>query len=163
MGYRDGKPYLLKYRRDKGHLYLCTAPLNLAFNNLVNQAEVFIPMLYKMALSTSESGKIAYTIGSDNILEIANNSTDVEVVYKIAGSSSFIPGQQSFGKRVVLNLHDQIKEAGFYDVFLKENEILSTFAFNSNRLESDPVCLTSDEIKSAYANQANTLYGERDA
>ena len=157
MGYRDGSPYLLKYRREKGHLYLCTSPLDLAYNNLVNQAEVFVPMLYKMALSTTESGKIAHTIGEDNIIEVENSATDVEVVYKIEGESSFIPGQQAVGKRVVLNLHEQIEEAGFYDVYLKEGETLATFAFNSNRLESDPTSLTLADLKQRYAEQANII------
>ena len=157
MGYRDGKPYMVKYRRGRGHFYLCAAPINLTNNNLVNQAEVFIPMLYKMALSSSESGQIAYTIGTDNVLEIENKSTDIEVVYKIDGAVTFIPGQQAVGKRMVLNLHDQIDEAGFYDVYLKENDVLATFAFNSNRLESDPTCLTTDEIKLEYANHANVI------
>ena len=157
MSYRDGRPFMLKYRREKGHLYQCAAPLDITFNNLVNQAEVFIPMLYKMALSTSESGKIAYTIGSDNVLEIENQSTDVDVVYEISGQTTFIPGQQARGKRVVLNLHDQIKDAGFYDVYLNEDEVLATFAFNSNRLESDPICMSADEIKASYANEANII------
>ncbi len=157
LGYRNGDPYILKYRRDKGHLYLCAAPLDLQFNNLVNQAEVFIPMLYKMALSTSESGKIAYTIGRDNLLEIENRSTDIEVVYRIDGKTSFIPGQQTLGKRVILNLHHQIKEAGFYDVYLKENEIISTFAFNSSRLESDPICLTYDQVSQRFGEIANVV------
>ncbi len=157
LNYRDGKPYLLKYRREKGHLYQCAAPLSLEYNNLVNQAEVFIPMLYKMALSTSESGKVAYTIGSDNILEIENKSTDVEVVYKISGETSFIPGQQTRGKRVILNLHDQVDVAGFYDVYLNEDEVLATFAFNSNRLESDPICMSIDEIKQTYADHAHII------
>ncbi len=157
LGYRDGKTFLAKYGRQKGFLYLCAAPLDPKISNLVNQAEVFIPMLYKMALSTSESGKIAYTIGIDNILEIENKSTDAEVVYKIAGNSTFIPGQQSVGKRVILNLHDQIGEPGFYDVYLKEGEVLSTFAFNSDRLESDPTCLSGSEVEEQFGDQAHIV------
>lgn len=157
LGYRDGRTYLSKYRRAKGHLYVSAAPLQIKNNNLVSQAEVFVPMLYKMALSTSESGQIAYTIGEDNIVELENTSTIGEMVYKVNGATSFIPGQQSYGKRVILNMHDQIREAGFYDIYLRENQPLNTMAFNSNRMESDPICLSVSEIEQRYAEQANIV------
>ncbi|MDH3651765.1 MAG: hypothetical protein OEQ53_18925, partial [Saprospiraceae bacterium] len=157
LGYRDGRSYLVKYAIGKGHLYLCAAPLDEKMNDLVKQAEVFLPMLYKMALSSSKNGRIAYTIGSDNVIELENAATGSEVIYKVRGTSSFIPGQQNYGKHVVLNLHDQIKESGYYDVYLREDQLLSSFAFNTNRLESDPVCLTFDDLRRRYADQANVV------
>ncbi len=157
LGYRDGKVYLSKHSIGSGHLYLSAAPIQQNYNNLVEQAEVFIPMLYKMALSTGKVSKPAYTIGQDNIIEIENRSTGAEVVYKVDGEKSFIPGQQSQGKYVILNMHDQIREAGFYNVFLDKGDILHTIAFNSNRLESDPSCFSSDEIAARYQEHANIV------
>lgn len=157
LGYRDGRVFLSKYRRGKGHVYLCASPLNVDVNNLVTQAEVFIPMLYKMALSTSAAPQIAYTIGADNIIEIENTASGSEVVYKVKGETSFIPGQQTIGKRVMLHMYDQIEKAGFYDVFLREEQPLRTIAFNSNRLESNPVCLNESQISGRYADFANIV------
>ncbi len=157
LGYRDGRSYLVKYRVGRGHLYLCAAPLDDQINDLVKQAEIFLPMLYKMALSTSTNRRIAYTIGSDNIIEMENTASSAEAVYKVTGTSSFIPGQQSFGKQVILNLHDQIKDAGFYDVYLREDQPLASFAFNSNRLESDPVCQSIEYLRQQYGDRANIV------
>jgi hypothetical protein len=157
MGFRDGKTYLGKYQREKGHLYFCTAPLNQSFNNLVTQAEVFIPMLYKMALSTAVSRKVAYTIGSDNFVELENASSGAEVVYKVEGAASFIPGQQSFGKEIILNMHDQVQIPGIYRVYLEEGQPLISLGFNSNRMESDPTCFSSDQLADRYGDQINLV------
>ncbi|NND34567.1 MAG: hypothetical protein HKN76_18420 [Saprospiraceae bacterium] len=157
LGYRDGKSFLTKYVVTRGNFYLCTAPLDLAFNNLVTQAEVFIPMLYKMALSSSERSKIAYSIGNDSYVEMENRASGADVVYKVTGPSSFIPGQVTHGKQVTLSLHDQVKEAGFYDVYLKEGEMLKTFAFNSDRLESNPACLNLSMLQNTYGGDATII------
>ncbi|NND08544.1 MAG: hypothetical protein HKN87_19360 [Saprospiraceae bacterium] len=156
LGYRDGKSFLTKKRHAAGHLYLSAAPIGRSYSNLVDQAEVFVPMLYKMALSTGRPRQIAYTIGDDNMVEVENKSTDAEVIYKVGGTTTFIPGQQSRGKYIVLNMHDQVRQAGFYDVYLDKDEILHTLAFNSNRLESDPTCYPVDEIERRYSG-ANIL------
>ena len=157
LGYRDGSTFLSKYIIEKGRLYICTAPLDLDVNNLVTQAEVFIPMLYKMALSSTGDTKIAYTIGTDQFVELENNASGAEVVYKVSGPDNFIPSQQSQGKYMILGLHDQVQQAGFYDVYLREGEILNTYAFNSNRLESDPVCLSLDQLQDRYQNEATII------
>ncbi len=157
LGYRDGRSYLSKFTVEKGRLYLCASPLNLEVNNLVTQAEVFIPLLYKIALSTAEDIKVAYTIGHDQYVELENRVSGAEVVYKVTGPSSFIPSQQSHGRHILLGLHDQVQEAGFYDVYLREDQVLNTYAFNSNRLESDPVCLSVAEIRNLYADNATII------
>lgn len=157
LGYRDGSTFLAKYSIDQGRLFLCAAPLNVEINNLVTQAEVFIPMLYKMALSTAGQIQVAYTIGSDQYVELENNASGGEVVYKVTGPSNFIPSQQSQGRYVMLGLHDQVQEAGFYDVYLREGEVLKTFAFNSNRLESDPICLSGSQLEDRYGDAVTII------
>ena len=163
LGYRDGKSYLLKYVVQKGNFYQCTAPLDLSVNNLVTQAEVFIPMLYKMALSSSEKAKIAYAIGNDSYVEMENRASGAEVVYKVAGASNFIPGQVTQGKTVKLSFHNQVKEAGFYDVYLREGEILNTFAFNSDRLESNPACMSTSQLHNEFGTNATVIEGTQQA
>ncbi|MCB0689337.1 MAG: BatA domain-containing protein [Saprospiraceae bacterium] len=157
LGYRDGSTYLAKYGVGKGRLYVCAAPLDIDYNNLVTQAEVFIPMLYKMALSTAGESKIAYTIGSDQYVELENDASGSDVVYRVSGPDNFIPSQQSQGRYIILGLHDQVQEAGFYDVYLREGDVLKTYAFNSNRLESDPICLSLDQLKDMFADEVTII------
>jgi hypothetical protein len=88
---------------------------------------------------------------------LENKASGAELVYKVSGPSSFIPSQQSQGRYIILGLHDQVQKAGFYDVYLREGEILNTYAFNSNRLESDPAVLSVKEIRERYADKATII------
>jgi len=136
--YRDGSTFLSKYTLGQGHLYLCAAPLETEFNNLVSNGEIFVPMLYKMAISTAKKRKIAYTIGQDEILEVDRRGAGSETVYKLKGSEEeFIPEQRIIANKVVLGLNEQVTEAGFYNLFLNPENTLEQFGFNFDRKESD--------------------------
>ncbi len=173
LTYRDGSTFLAKYQNDQGHLYVCTAPLDEEFNNLVRSGEIFIPMLYKMAISTARAKQIAYTIGRDELIEADNRISDTDLVYKIKGASEeFIPEQTVIGPRILLGINGQITKAGFYDLFLKEDEILAKYAFNYDRKESEMAHLknadlrnlTSDLIKvidNTAAASLTPIIGER--
>ena len=138
LKYRDGTSFFSKYKREKGSLYLCAAPLDIETSNLVSNAEIFVPMLYKIAISTDRNSKIAYTIGRDNLLEADNTVSNTETVYKLQGSDEeFIPQQRSVGAKVILGVGEQVKDAGFYDLFLEKNKPLNTFSFNFDRKESN--------------------------
>jgi len=151
LGYRDGNKYLTKYKRGEGHLYLFTSPLNDQYNDLVLNAEIFVPMLYKMAISSSKRQKISYTIGKDNIVETDNASFDGELVYQIKGQSEFIPGITNLGNKVLLDVNDQIQQEGFYTLELQDNTI-ADLAFNYDRLESDLSVLKTSELENQSQN-----------
>lgn len=140
LTYRDGSTYLAKYQVGQGNLYLSAAPLNIDINNLVRSGEIFIPMLYKMAISSAKEDAIAYTIGKDEVLIADNRITGAgtETVYKLKGvSEEFIPEQRTVGAKVYLGINNQIKEADYYNLFLNPEEILDKYAFNYNRKESN--------------------------
>ncbi|MEO0775559.1 MAG: BatA domain-containing protein [Bacteroidota bacterium] len=135
--YRDGNSYLGKYRLERGHLYLCAAPLEESYNNLARSGEIFIPMLYKMAISTAKDQRIAYTIGQDELIEADNRTDGGEIVYKLKGrAEEFIPEQTLTGPKVLLGINNQVRESGFYDLYLRADSTLSRFAFNYDRKES---------------------------
>lgn len=153
MTYRDGTTFLEKFKSDKGHLYLCAAPLEEEWNNLVRNGEIFIPMLYKMAISAGESRPVAYTIGQDELIESNHQGSTGDIVYKLqGGGEEFIPEQRIVGSTVFLSLNNQVREAGFYNLFLTQENILDRFAFNFDRKES---------VLSYYTNDAlQTMLGE---
>jgi len=154
--YRDGSSYLSKYSHGDGNVYLSAAPLNENSNDLVRNAEVFVPMLYKMGISKGKKDKIGYTIGTDNLIETENVIRDDEVVFEIKGPADFIPGQYNVGSKFMLDVKDQIKDAGFYRVTL-DDENLATLAFNFNRLESDLKYIDVNELSDTYGNGMNVI------
>ncbi|RMG87100.1 MAG: hypothetical protein D6714_03015 [Bacteroidetes bacterium] len=147
LTYRDGNAFVSKYVVGQGNLYLCAAPLDLRYNNLVQNGEIFIPMLYKMAISASRETRIAYTIGRDETIVADNHLDASELVYKLKGpAEEFIPEQRIVGAKVYLGVHNQIREAGFYKLFLDPEKILAEFAFNYDRTESDLDHFNADDL-----------------
>lgn len=136
LRFRNGDAYLSKYKSGKGNLYVSSAPLNEKYNNLVRSAEVFVPMLYKMSLSSGVKKPLYYTIGKDNLIEYKRLETTEAGNYKIVGKSEFIPGIVKNNTGNLIDVHDQIKDATIYQLKLKD-QLISKLAFNYDRLESD--------------------------
>lgn len=158
LTYRDGTPFLSKYQMEQGHLYICAAPLGDDYNNLVRNGEIFIPMVYKMAISSGQAKPIAYTIGRDEVIEADHRLSGTDIVYKLKGrSEEFIPEQRVSGAKVYLGVNNQIKEAGYYDLFLNQKEALEKLAFNFNRIESDLEHFNSDDLQDFVGPLANII------
>lgn len=144
LRYRDGSTALARFNVGEGNLYLSTAPLDPAVNNLGANAEVFIPMLYKMGISSGRRRPLAYTIGRDEVIETSRRQASDDIVYKLRGpGGEFIPQQRNFGNRVTLTVGGQVPEAGIYDLELGGQRV-DAFAFNYDRTESD-LSYTSEE------------------
>lgn len=160
LRYRDGGTFVGKYRQGKGHLFLCAAPLGLDYSDFVKNGEIFVPMLYKMALSAPTEEQIAYIIGKDDVLETDNHASSSELVYKLEGNlGEFIPEQRPMGSRVMLGLNQQIRAAGFYNLFLKKGEILDKFGFNYDRKESHLTFYAATELASLLGDKITVIEG----
>jgi hypothetical protein len=137
LTYRDGTTMLAKYQAGEGHLYLSAAPLSEEYNQLVRNGEIFVPMVFKMAISSRRGQRIAHTIGQDATLMAPYESRGTELVYKLQGEGGeFIPEQRIIGTKAYLNVNEQVKEAGFYDLFFEGEDPIATYAFNYDRRES---------------------------
>lgn len=159
MSYRDGSPFLSKYQIGRGHLYVCAAPLSETYNNMVRNAEIFIPMLYKMAISSGSGQKIAYTIGYDEVVTADVPVRTTEAVYQMEGPGiQFIPPQRISGSRLSLTLSNEIPRAGIYRLLHSaDSASLAQFAFNHNRRESDLACYTTSELKELAGEGASVI------
>jgi hypothetical protein len=161
LRFRDGESFVGKYSLGKGNTYLCSSPLNNEQSDLVNNADIFVPMIYRMALSTGENRKIAYTIGKDNNLEsthLGNRSN--EIIYKIGNAAGeFIPEQKTIGNRLLLNINNQIQMAGTYDLRLQQDSVLDKFSFNFDRQESDLQFRSADDLRKAVGEAVDIIEG----
>ncbi|MCO6489419.1 MAG: BatA domain-containing protein [Phaeodactylibacter sp.] len=158
LTYRDGNAFLAKYQVDKGNLYLCAAPLDEQYNGLVRDGEIFIPMLYKMAISSGKGQKIAYSIGKDEVIEANHQTTSSDIVYKLKGQGrEFIPEQRIIGAKAFLGVNNQVRDAGFYALFLREDNPLGTYAFNYDRRESALDYYAPDALRERVGAQANII------
>jgi len=154
--YRDGTAYMARYSAGEGDLYVTASPLNEQVNDLVRNAEIFVPMLFRMAIAGTRGQQIAHTIGKDETLESKHRiSTRGETIYKLAlvdpnagtqqqnqsgsglAANEFIPEQRIFGSKVLLTPGTQVRDAGWYRLRLQPDSTLAEFAFNYDRKESD--------------------------
>ncbi|MCB0661403.1 MAG: VWA domain-containing protein, partial [Saprospiraceae bacterium] len=157
LSYRDGSAYFSKYKAGQGHLYVCMAPLDEGQNNLVRNSEVFVPMLYKTAISSARERKIAYTIGKDQTIdtETGELTGGKDVIFKLKGEKEeFIPGQRIVSSKVFLTPGEELNEAGIYDLYLNPDEVEAKFAFNFDRAESDLNCLSTEQLESIASGSA---------
>lgn len=163
LRYRDGTSYLDKYTVDQGRVYVCTSPFDKEVNDLVLNAEIFVPMLFKMAIATDKGQKIAYTIGKDDVIEADKASDKVDIVYEIVGEEAFIPGTTNLGSKVLLSVNNQISKAGYYDLVLDE-ESMATLAYNYDRRESNLAMTAMDNLSTlAEASNVNVFDNVKDS
>ena len=160
LTYRDGSAMVCKYALGEGALYMSAAPLDESVNDLVRNGEIFVPMLFKMAISGTKGRQIAYTIGKDETLEAKHQvAASGEIVYKLKRNSrpsgeqengaEFIPEQRILGAKVLLTPGKSIQDAGWYQLGLTQDSIISEYAFNLDRRESDLSYLSDQELEAS--------------
>jgi len=156
LKYRDGRSYLSKYPLAAGQVYICNAPLNSKDNDLVKNAEIFVPMMYKMALAKGTEDRISYVIGQDQMVESDQVSIGNESIFKVKAESEFIPGITQTGNKTLLDMQDQIKLADVYDLTLEE-ELMGKLAFNYDRKESDLDYYNKSDLTDKYGVRAEII------
>ena len=159
INYRDGSPFIAKLKATKGNIYICAAPLEASISNLGQSGEVFVPLLYKSAISSARTWQIAYTISKTDFIEAENSITiGGDITYKMRGKSGeFIPEQRNMGAKVALGIGKSIREAGFYDLYLKQDTTLARYAFNYDRKESQLEYLDAAALKTAAGTRFNVI------
>lgn len=157
--FRNGDSFIAKYGKGAGQLYISTSPLNADDNDLVRNAEIFVPLLYKSAIATNISKPNAYTISKQALIEIDFPEGEEERIYRFEGASEFIPGMVPLGQKLLLDVKDQVRAAGFYDLMLGDAQ-QGIYAFNYDRAESDLEYLPASRLKSLQAENL-TVWDEQ--
>jgi hypothetical protein len=163
LTYRDGDPYLIKTSKGLGHLYLCSSSLNSEVNDLVKNAEIFIPMLYKMAVSSGAEQQLSYIIGVNDIIRIPNDDIQTEEAFEIISEKTsskkqivFIPRQIKVNQQLLFDVSNEIEQNGIYLLRLNE-KLISKLAFNYDSKESSLFYVAPSELEERYGNNIEIL------
>lgn len=154
LSYRDGNDYLRKYNISGGQLYVCSAPLSIEQNDLAQKAEVFVPLIYKSALSQNISLKPSFTIGKDESIRVKNKLQGADQVYKFKAEEEFIPGQRNLGNSTIIELNNSISKAGIYSL-MNGDEVVESLAFNYNRAESNLEYQSIDDLREVFGESVD--------
>ena len=149
MKMKNGETFFSKYNSKKGKIYLSAVPLNEKWSNLAKHA-IFVPLMYKIAMNSQPSSDLFYTIGRDNAIDIKTKLTG-ENIFKIKGENNFevIPENRMIDLQPTIFVHDQVKQAGNYELYAGIEKIAS-ISFNYDRKESNLSRYSSDELVSFY-------------
>ena len=142
--------FLSVYNSGKGKVYLSAVPLDETFSNLPRHA-LFVPLLFRMALLSGHDQPLFYTLGENELLEIASVAkTDEQPLHLQKGQISLIPDVRQSNGNTMLYVADQVRETGNYKLTRKDS-VLAQIAFNDNRQESDLNYLTDNELNTDFS------------
>ncbi|MEJ6981305.1 BatA domain-containing protein [Pedobacter sp. P351] len=148
------RSFLSQYSIGKGKVYLSAVSLSEASSNFVRHS-VFVPIMYQIAFLSLRDNRLFYTLGKDQFLETNKITLSANQSLKLKkGKFEAIPDVRSSDNGTRLFVSDQIREKGVYQL-LKGDSVLSVFAFNDNRSESDLSYLTKSELSKKLPD--NTL------
>jgi len=147
MEMQNGNHFLNGYPVGSGSVYLFAVPLKPEFSNFPKHA-IFVPTLFKMAISGFKEDRIYYIIGEDKAIVVNNIDITGDNVFKINMLNSdfeLIPDQRVIGSRLEIYPHGRIKIAGNY-MLTDNDKPIKGLSFNYDRSESEMKFYTSDKI-----------------
>lgn len=147
MKLQNGEAFLTVTKAGKGKVYLFAVPLDDKASNFARNS-IFVPVLYKIAILSVPFVPLFYSLAADNGIVIENDSLKNKEIYKIKKLDSdfeSIPEARSNGSLTLLYPHNQVEEAGLYEV-MQGPRVVQGVAFNYDRRESDLHCFTPDEV-----------------
>lgn len=149
------------YQMGKGNIYLSFLPLENEASNFAQHA-LFLPFLFKSALLGFNTQKLFYTLGVHQNVTIPSIRLSENEIIKIKGSGTdIIASYLNNGSNGSIYFADQLKQAGFYNVFLKDS-LLNIFALNQNRDESALSFYTQNELEKLFQIDAKKVINAKE-
>lgn len=145
------KNLLSVYKIKKGKVYVSALSLEVEFSNFTNHG-LFLPILFKMALSGFSAQKLFETIGEENSVILPIKGLMGDNVLKIRNQNiEIIPELRQSPIGTQLFFADQIKQPAFYNI-TQADSVLATIAFNYNRKESDMRYFNESNLQQIFKN-----------
>jgi preprotein translocase subunit SecG len=139
------KSFFSKYGIGNGQVYLSASGLNTNDGNLARHP-VFVPLIYRLALSGANESPLYYNLGNDNALASKKITLGKNQNLKItADRFEAIPEIRQANGKTLIYIADQIKNGGFYNLKLADS-LLAVYSFNNGRTESDMHYLSKTEL-----------------
>ena len=151
---QNGDAFIMMSRVEKGSAFVFSVPLDEEWSDFASHA-LFVPLMYKMALIGGGMSDLSYTLGRDkylNISDIALLQDDRINVRSENGLYETFPLVENRGKLKYLYFFEDLPASGFYDIY-KNDEYVSTMAWNDNRNESEMSFYEKDEISKIFKDK----------
>ena len=157
----SGQPLFSRYSSGAGQIYLSATSLNKEDSNLP-QHPIFVPLLYKIAFNSVQQQPLYYTIGKNNLLSTSQLSiTPGQSLRLVSKNQEVIPEVRQVPGKTLLYIADQIRASGFYEL-LKTGSLITTYAFNENRAESDMHYANDKELQQLTGKNLTVINSRSD-
>jgi hypothetical protein len=151
-----GQHLLLSALYGKGVIYISSIPFDKSANNFVTHA-LFAPILFKMCMPYFNNEQLAYTVVSNEAVNVPWVSGSKERLLKLINNQQeFLPQQRAIGQVTQIMLN-QLTQAGIFNI--SENATsptLKKIALNYNRRESAMRYIDDAELEKAANKNAAT-------
>ncbi len=155
--YKDGTIQLLRIPTDQNYIFLMACPFDAEFSDYAKNPEISIPLFFKAALSHRHTDAYAYSLANDLVIEWPwKNPTVSELQIKLKGTEEFIPSTRLQGGRLIIEMYDQLKKAGIYDLF-NGDQWIGSLAFNDSRAESDMRVIPETALAEKYKEPIHVI------
>lgn len=155
----DGTPFLSRYAKGKGNVYVLASPLNDRSTNFHRHA-IFVPSLYNMALNSAGGTVSAEVIGSGRTIAVNAPTDRLEnlTMVSVETGERFMPEPIVRSDGAGILVHDQVRADGHF-LLLSGTDTLQPVSFNHDRSESVLEYMTESEFREMAANAGITRLG----
>jgi hypothetical protein len=153
LTFKNQMPFLTQVNTGKGKIYLLSS--NLSSNSGLALNALFVPIIYKMAISSlSNSERLAYDM-DDKLITLPIKATAKNAVFKLVkDKAEIIPGQRIMSSGLVMEIPETNLTPGHYMLMLKDS-VVSDIAFNYSSKESIMDFYKAEELKELFRKQKN--------
>ena len=130
-----------------GNVFSFASQLGKEWTNFADNS-LFVPIMYKIAMTGGQMSRLSYTLGADKDITINDLTAFSEGDIRIRdekGNFEMIPMVEMRNNRALIRLYDELPGAGFYTIN-KGDEVIETTAWNDNRKESKMKFLDREEV-----------------
>lgn len=163
MTMRNGAAFLNMYAKGKGNFYQFACDLSPDWSTF-QQNQLFVPVLFRMALMKKNEIPLAYTIGNNAWIKPVNQIKFTQKPYLLRkGKFEIMVEKMVRNANLYLTENNQVKEAGLY--VLTDNEStqpLQALAFNYNRMESAMEFSEPADLKNRFASAGVKVFDQTD-
>lgn len=150
LSFDNGRIFSGSVKANEGILYWLSAPISIE-NSSFYSSPLVVPLFYNMGKHGADLGKMYYTIGESEQVQI-NTELQKEEVLRIENNmEEVIPEQILLNDKVRLTLGDNLSKQGFYTIRTKDKNI-RTIALNLNRDESYLAYLAYNSVDKTDSN-----------
>jgi hypothetical protein len=141
--------FFAQYQAGNGKVYLSATSLSEKDSNLPVHP-IFVPLMYRIAFASAGASRLYYTLGKDESLESPKITLGTNQSLKLTAKDfEVIPELRQVPGSTFLYVADQVKKPGYYELN-KADSLLSVYAFNESRKESDMSYASDQTLKDLF-------------